>query len=104
MNTLFVGTLITAMTVASAAVLSAETAGVAQYTFTVANEPKDAASSDARLRVRLLLWSTDDERRQLLAAPDDPAKLLSAIPYVDVVGYLQWPGGLEHSIRYARQT
>ena len=33
-----------------------------------------------------------------------PSKLLSALPYVGVLGYLQWPGGLEHSVRYARQT
>ena len=93
-----------AVAVASAAVLSAETARVAQYSYVVANAPKDVLSSDGRLRVRLMRWSTDDERRQLIAALAEPSKLLSALPYVDVVGYLQWPGGLEYSVRYARQT
>jgi len=95
----------TAVTVVSSAVLSAETArDVAQYTFAVANAPKDIFSSDGRLRLRLMRWSTDDERRQLMAALDEPSTLLSALPYVEVAGYLQWPGGLEHTVRYARQT
>jgi hypothetical protein len=91
--------------VAITAVLGAETApSVAQYSFVVANAPKDALSNDGRMRLRLMRWSTDDERRQLMSALEEPAKLLSALPYVEVAGYLQWPGGLEHSVRYARQT
>jgi hypothetical protein len=95
-----------AATIGITAVVSAETArSVAQYSFVVANAPKDALSSDGRMRVRVMRWSTDDERRQLMAALEEPAKLLNALPYVDgVVGYLKWPGGLEHSVRYARQT
>jgi len=95
--------LFAALTIAIPVALSAEVAhGVAQYSFVVANAPKDA-SGNARLRVRLMRWSTDEERRQVLAALDEPAKLLSALPYVEVAGYLQWPGGLEYTIRYARQ-
>jgi len=94
-----------AVTITSTAVFSAETArNVAQYSYVVANAPKDVFSSDGRMRVRLMRWSTDDERRQLSAAMAQPSKLLSALPYIDVVGYLQWPGGLEHSVRYAWQT
>ena len=94
-----------AVTVTSTADLSAETGrSVAQYSYVVAHAPKDVFSSDGRMRVRLMRWSTDDERRQLIAALGEPSKLLSALPYVGVVGYLQWPGGLEHSVRYARQT
>ena len=104
MRTLVVGVMITATTVVSTAVLSAETAGVAQYSFTVAHAPRDPISSDGRMRVRLMRWSTDEERRVLTTAMEEPAKLLSALPYGPVAGYLQWPGGLEHSIRYARQT
>jgi hypothetical protein len=102
----FVVALLTAAAAADiTAVLSAATArSVAQYSFVVANAPKDAFSSDGRMRVRLMRWSTDDERRQLMAALEEPSKLLSALPYVAVAGYLQWPGGLEHSVRYARQT
>jgi hypothetical protein len=105
MNRLCIALLAAAVTIAIPVALSAETAhGVAQYSFVVANAPKDVASGDARMRVRVMRWSTDDERRQLLLALDEPAKLLSALPYVEVAGYLQWPGGLEHSVRYARQT
>lgn len=94
-----------AVTLAGTAGLSGEAAGdVAQFTFAVANAPKDVFSSDGRLRLRLLRWSSDDERKQVMAALDEPAKLLSALPYVGVAGYLQWPGGLEHAVRYARQT
>ena len=94
-----------AVTVAGTAAISAETAGkIAEYSFVVANAPKDAFSSDGRMRVRLSRWSTDAERMQLMAALDEPSKLLSALPYVPVAGYLQWPGGLEHGVRYARQT
>jgi hypothetical protein len=90
---------------AGSMVLSAKTErSVAQYSFVVANAPKDALSSDGRMRVRLLRWSTDEERRQLIGAMEEPSKLLGALPNVAVVGYLQWPGGLEHSVRYARQT
>ena len=105
MHIFFIAVLTAAVTAASTAVLSAETArSVAQYSFVVANAPKDTFTSDARMRVRLMRWSTDDERQQVMAALGEPSKLLSALPNVDVVGYLQWPGGLEHSVRYARQT
>ena len=105
MHRFLIAVVTAAVTVTSTAVLSAETGrSVAQYSYVVANAPKDVLSSDGRMRVRLMRWSTDDERRQLMAALDEPSKLLSAFPYVDVVGYLQWPGGLEHSVRYARQT
>ena len=94
-----------AITAISGLVLSAETErSIGEYSFVVANAPKDPISSDGRMRVRLLRWSTDEERRQLMAALDEPSKLLSALPYVSVLGYLQWPGGLEHAIRYARHT
>jgi len=82
-----------AVTVASSVILSADTErSASQYTFVVANAPKDTFSRDGRLRVRLM------------RALGEPAKLLSALPYAEVAGYLQWPGGLEYSVRYARQT
>jgi hypothetical protein len=39
-----------------------------------------------------------------MAALEEPSQLLSALPYVGAAGYLQWPGGLEHTVRYARHT
>lgn len=105
MHKFFIALFAAAVTVADSTVLSADSERIVSgYTFLVANAPKDASSSDGRLRVRLTRWSTDEERRQLMAAVDEPSKLLSALPYGPVAGYLQWPGGLEHSVRYARQT
>jgi hypothetical protein len=105
MHRSFIASLAVATAVAGTAALSAETTGKgAEYSFVVANAPKDALSSDGRMRVRLMRWSTDAERTQLMAALDEPSKLIGALPYVAVAGYLQWPGGLEHSVRYARQT
>jgi hypothetical protein len=94
------------VTIACTAVLSAETArNAGEYTFVVAGAPKDAFSTDGRLRVRLARWSTDIEREHIVGAMQEPAKLLSALPYAaGVVGFLQWPGGLEYTVRYARRT
>jgi hypothetical protein len=94
------------VTIACTAVLSAETArSVGEYTFVVADAPKDAFSTDGRLRVRLARWSTDSERQQIMGTLEEPSKLLRSLPYAaGVVGYLQWPGGLEYTGRYARRT
>ena len=105
MHKFLIGLFAVAVTVAASTVLSADSERVvSEYTFVVANAPKEAFSTNGRLRVRLTRWSTDEERRQLIATVDEPSKLLSALPYGPVAGYLQWPGGLEHSVRYARQT
>jgi len=105
MHEFFIAVFAAALTFADSTVLSADAERiVSEYSFVVANAPKETFSSDGRLRVRFMRWSTDEERRQLMAAADERSKLLSALPYVPVAGYLQWPGGLEHSIRYARQT
>ena len=105
MHKFLIGLFAVAVTVAASPILSADSEQVVgEYTFVVANAPKDAFSSNGRLRVRLTRWSTDEERRQLWAAGDEPSKLLSALPYVPANGYLQWPGGLEHTVRYARQA
>ena len=93
-----------ALSVACPISLSAENArDVARYSFTVANAPKDTVSPNGRMRVRIIRWSTDAERQQLIAALEEPSKLLNAFQAGDV-GYLQWPGGLEYSVRYARRT
>lgn len=101
----FVVSLSLLITIACAAVLSADTSGdVARYSFTVANAPKDAMVPDGRFRLRVVRWSTDAERQQLMDALDQPSTLLQALPYSSAAGYLQWPGGLDYTVRYARQT
>ena len=105
MHKFFIALFIAAVTSVDTTVLSADSERVvSEYSFVVANAPKDTFSRDGRLRVRFMRWSTDEERRQLMAALDERSKLLSALPYVPVAGYLQGPGGLEHSVRYARRT
>ena len=105
MHKFFIALIAAAVAIAGSTALSADSERVvSEYSFVVANAPTDAFSSDGRLRVRLMRWSTDEERRHLIEAGDKPSTILSALPYVPVAGYLQWPGGLEHSVRYARRT
>lgn len=90
---------------ACAAVLHAETTdAVERFTFRAANAPQDALTKDGRLQLVINRWSTDEERRLMEQAAADPAKLLEPFRNVGGIGYLQWPGGLEYTVRYARQT
>lgn len=90
---------------ACTAVLQADTtAAVDRFTFTVAGAPQDGLTRDARFRVTINRWSTDEERQLLVGALNEPARLLDAFRNVGAIGYLQWPGGLEYSVRYARRT
>jgi len=40
----------------------------------------------------------------MAAAAAEPARLLDAFRDIGGIGYLQWPGGVEHTIRYARRA
>ena len=58
MHRFLIAVVTAAVTGTSTAVLSAETGrSVAQYSYVVANAPKDVLSSDGRMRVRLMRWS-----------------------------------------------
>ena len=94
-----------AVVLACTAVLHAETENVVdRFTFTAANAPKDALAKDGRLQLVIKRWSTDEERKMVAGAVADPATLLSSFRNVAGIGYLQWPGGLEYTVRYARRT
>lgn len=87
------------------AVLHAETTEpVDRFTFIAANAPQDGLNKSGRLQLVIKRWSTDDERTTLANAAAEPARLLEAFRNVGGIGYLQWPGGLEYTVRYAYRT
>src|SRR5919201_7083188 len=50
-------------------------------------------------------WSTDTERDSVFqAAQKDPAKTMDALKEPGLVGWIHLPGGLDHTIRYARRV
>ena len=95
---------VTAALVCAATVpLTAE--GETAFTFTVANAPKTGLAED-RLPVTIHRWSSDSERDQIatLLAANDTASLAYTLKNADAIGHLRWPGGLDYTLRYARQT
>ena len=94
-----------AAALACTAALHAETTALAErFTFVAANAPQDGLNKDGRLSLTLQRWSTDAERDRMAAAAAEPARLLDAFRDVGGIGYLQWPGGVEYTIRYARRA
>ncbi len=75
--------------------------------FTFARPPAPASTVDPPDRLGLVInrWSTDAERDTLLGVITESgqAKLLDAFWNVGRVGTLNWPGGLEYAVRYARR-
>jgi hypothetical protein len=50
-------------------------------------------------------WSSDSERDNLFqAAQKDPARMMEALKEPGVLGWIHLPGGLDHTIRYARRV
>jgi hypothetical protein len=93
-----------AAALACTAVLHAETVVADRFTFVAAHAPQDGLKKDRRLSLTLQRWSTDAERDRMAAAVAEPTTLLDAFRDVGGIGYLQWPGGVEYTIRYARRT
>ncbi len=94
-----------------AAALSADAAGAAgaaaRFTFARPAAPESTVDpKTGRLDLVIDRWATDAERDQVLAAlaADGPEHLLDAFRTVARVGTLHWPGGLEYTVRYARQA
>jgi hypothetical protein len=78
-----------------------------RFTFSVPNTPESILHpKDGRFQLTLHRWSSDAERDALRAAAKDggAANLLVPFREVGAIGTLQWPGGLEYSVRYARRT
>ena len=97
-------TSVAAALICTAAVHAQSSASVEHLTFVAANAPQDGLSKERRLSLTLTRWSTDQERDRMAAAAAEPARLLDAFRDVGGIGHLQWPGGVEHTIRYARRT
>jgi hypothetical protein len=75
-----------------------------RFTFTRPPAPESTVDPKGRLSIEIDRWSNDSERDQLLAtlAADGEEKLLNAFRDVGRIGTLQWPGGLDYTVRYAR--
>ena len=94
-----------AVVFACTAVLYAEDEGVAErFTFVAAGAPEDGLRKGAPLDLVINRWSTDEERERVMQAVAEPDTLLAAFRNVGAIGYLEWPGGLEYAVRYARRT
>ena len=58
-----------------------------------------------RLDLVISRWSTDMERDSVFAtAQKEPAKTMDVLKGPGTVGYIHLPGGLDHTIRYARRV
>ena len=84
---------------------TAQGAPAETFTFVAPGAPKGVVDPD-RYRVTIERWSSDAERDQLVKAAGEHGapKLLDGLRDVSRVGRLQWPGGLEYGIAYARRT
>ncbi len=80
---------------------------VAVERFTFARPPAPASTVDPPDRLSLVIdrWSSDAERDTLLGVITESgqAKLLDSFWNVGRIGTLNWPGGLEYAVRYARR-
>ncbi len=95
-----------AFTFASSRVLIAQGEGDDEhFTFTVANAPKTGLGSD-RLSVTITDWSSDADRDKVAAAlaGKDASAISHALNGARAAGYLNWPGGTEYTLQYARKT
>lgn len=64
-----------------------------------------AGQEAGRLDLVINRWSTDMERDSVFAAAQkEPARTLDALKAPGTVGYVHLPGGLDHTIRYARRV
>jgi hypothetical protein len=91
---------------AAAPTVAAQAGAAERFTFSPADAPKTGLQ-EGRLPLVITRWSTDAERDkvfQALSKQNDPQALSDALGSTPNVGYLQWPGGLEYAVRYARRT
>lgn len=99
--------LTTMIAVLLATTISAQTPQISErFTFTVPGAPESTVDGKGPLLLTLQRWSTDEEREKVLSTFKEggSAKLLDAFRGSRVAGYLKWPGGLEYTVHYARQT
>ena len=74
------------------------------------NRPADryvfkAGDENHPLDLVLNRWSTDAERDSVFqAVQKDPAKTMEALKEPGIVGWIHLPGGLDHTIRYAKRV
>jgi hypothetical protein len=88
------------------ATLSAQATGTTQrFHYAVPGAPESVVDGTGPFQLTLQRWSTDEERDRMLATiSGESGQVLDAVRDSGYVGYLRWPGGLEYSLRYARQA
>jgi hypothetical protein len=75
-----------------------------RFTFVAPKAPKSAVDGD-RFTVTVSRWSTDSERDKVfkMAGEEGMARILAGVQDVTDLGRVQWPGGTEYGVRYARR-
>jgi hypothetical protein len=78
----------------------------ARLTFARPPAPESTVDPTDRLAIDIDRWSTDAERDRVrtVMAEHGTTRLLDAFRDTGRVGTLRWPGGLEYTVRYARQA
>ena len=93
-----------------AAVLTLGTAAIAQtptvadrFTFVVANASKAGGSGQDRMQIVINQWSPDTKRDRFMTIlkQDGSEKLTESFRTGEAAGYIQCPGYLHHTIRFA---
>jgi hypothetical protein len=77
-----------------------------RFTFVAANASKGGPSAEGRLEIVVNRWSSDVERDRVLSVvtEEGPAKLFNALRDANMTGWINWPGHLHYTLRYARRT
>jgi hypothetical protein len=94
----------TAAVLALGTVAVAETPGVSErFTFVAANGSKTGPSGEGRMQIVINQWSPDAERDRLLSVLKEGGsdKLAEAFRVGPFAGYINLPGNLQYTIRFA---
>src|SRR5262245_12040408 len=89
----------------SAVVVLAQSSQGEQFTFTPGPGTGAVSTGANRLELIISKWSTDADRDRVLAGlKEGPNQLSEEIREGYAVGYIDWPGGLQYTLRYAYQV
>jgi hypothetical protein len=74
-----------------------------QFSFIAANASNAGPSGEGRLQIVLNQWSPDTERDRLLTVlkTEGPDEVARWIGRSSALGYINWPGHLQYTIRFA---
>jgi hypothetical protein len=74
-----------------------------RFSFVAANATKAGPSGEGRMQIVINQWSPDAERERLLTVlkSEGPDKLAQSFGRGSALGYINWPGHLQYTIRFA---